>query len=276
MSNLAPFKLSPRFDTLEKICINGRTVFFAVGMALDEIKREGYHKERGFTDFLAYCESIGYGRRYCNQLIIAAKVIEDLPAELRDLVRSERAARAIQALPSTLRISVVVKASEGGTKPITSTAVKRIVAAPSRPLAASEVKKAASAPPRPKVAAKLKREAIFDKVGIEVPVEIEKAWKSAQEIGTEILTYASHVRVQIKNAQGDSNFVFAEIDHQGSYANMNQVYEDLKRTIPFAVCPSCQGKLTEGCLTCKERGYVSEFYWKNIVTEEVRKMRAKK
>lgn len=265
-----------RFDALEAVCANGRVVFFMVGMALDEIKAQKYYEAKGFADFGAYCESIGFTRRHCNQMIIDAKVVAELPENLRALVTSARAAKELGNIPKQLRLAVVVEATKGGEKKITAGDVRK--ASPASTPPPRKPKPSSTPPPRRgggKPAAKPAEKLPKDSTGVEIPREIVVAYNRGHE-AVELLTYLSSVRSALKKARDESDKLFTEVDFTDCIAKLDQVHADVSRAKPYAVCPTCAGKIVEGCLSCKDRGFVSEFYWKTFVPEEIRKLRGAK
>ena len=135
---------------------------------------------------------------------------------------------------------------------------------------ASSVEAAVSGPP-PRVASKVPK----DGTGVEIPKECFELWETADEDSRELLCHISAVRSYLNKAQTSGNKVFVEVDFAATLAHLNQAYSDVKRSAPYAVCPTCQGKLAKGCLSCKGRGFVSEFYWVTFVPEETKAMRSK-
>lgn len=129
-------------------------------------------------------------------------------------------------------------------------------------------KPVSSTPPR-----KTAPPATMDATGIEVPPEILPLWNSAFERGQRLLTIISEARREIRAAQDSNDPVFREVDHTDILAKLDNIYADLKRAKPFAVCPDCSGVMAKGCPTCKGRGFVSDFYWTHCISEEKRKLR---
>lgn len=126
-----------------------------------------------------------------------------------------------------------------------------------------------SSPPPRKLAAP---PAVLDSTGIEVPPEILDLWNSAFQRSQRLLNFASEIRTEIRHAQDANELMFREIDHTDNLAKLDQVFADLKRAKPYAVCPDCNGVAAKGCSLCKERGFVSEFAWKNFVPAEKKKI----
>ena len=110
----------------------------------------------------------------------------------------------------------------------------------------------------------------LDATGIPVPEEIVPFWDATFSEAQRLITLTSEIRVRIKRAQETNEPAFREVDHTDILAKLDQVYADLKRAKPYAVCPSCNGVSTKGCATCKGRGFVSEHFWKTCVPEETK------
>jgi len=275
-----------RLNFLEKVCKDGRIIFMITGAALAEIKEQKLFELKGFKTFIDYAKSIGYTERYCNQLIVSSKATKELPESLQKFIQSESAARALSKIPESLRIEVAEKATEKGTKPATAKSIKKSSppAPPAPPKAAPKV----SLLPENDLPDEDPEEEeneptnepsaiLMDSTGLPVPPEIQPLWKSFQEIEP-MLNSISQIRSMLKKAKEESDLLFTEMDLTNDQSILNQLYTDFKRAKPYAVCPSCQGisvALTKSCLTCKGRGFVSQFYWDNCITEEIRNFRAK-
>ena len=271
-----------RFKELEQICVNGRAVFYMVGMALNEIKQEKFYESKGFETFPDYCESIGYTRRYCDDLIISARVIEKLPDNLRNLITSERAARALVNIPISLRCQVIIKAAlQAPGKPITGAQLKRLSPPPPRPPQASQ--RPPQAPKKPLIKGKSAKvepvvptSSFKDKTGLSIPKEVLPTWERREEIAT-LLTDLSKVRTSLRKAKESGDNLFAEVDFTDNEAKLSMVYEDLQTAMPHAVCPECNGKIkVADCGVCSGRGFVSEFYWKVKVPNDIKEITGRK
>lgn len=112
----------------------------------------------------------------------------------------------------------------------------------------------------------------LDATGIPVPEEIVPFWDATFSEAQRLLTLASEMRVRIKRAQDSNEPAFRECDHTDILAHLDQVYADLKRAKPYAVCPSCNGITTKGCKTCKGRGFVSEHFWNTCIPDETKQV----
>jgi hypothetical protein len=259
-----------QFEVLKSVCVNGRVIFYMVGQALGTIRDEKLYEVDGFTDFQAFCDSIGYSKRHCDRFIIGAKVISELPEKLRTLVSSESAARALLNVPASLRVMVAMKASANARRPITAKKVK-LLSAPPRPKKRDTIglggdkPRAPIAPPRPKTLPKT-----VDKTGLEIPKEALEFWKRRGEVAS-LLTDVSTLRSALRKAREESDTLFAEVDFTDDESILNRLYEDIKTAMPHAVCPECNGKINVAkCSVCSGRGFVSEFYWTTKIPQEIK------
>jgi hypothetical protein len=276
-------KLQPpeqaRFNDLEQICVEGRFIWFVVGKALAEIKERKFYESKGFATFPDYADSIGYSRRYCDQLIMSANVTASLPEALRKSVITEKAARAIARLPQDLRVSVVIKATKGGEEQATETNVRKSSPPPRKPKGNSEPsapkESKASTPPPRKAAPPRPSGDIIDETGYEVPKELWEYWKRRDEI-QEIISHINFVKGEVKRAREISDACWVTVNFNSVESNIAQLTTDLEVAKPYAVCPTCQGKIPKGCLACKGLGLVSKFYWDTCVPDEVKKVRGGK
>ena len=267
-----------RLETLEKICIHGRAIFFMVGVALEEIKFDELYKLKGFATFGEYCESIGYTKRHGNQLIFEANVVKDLPPELRELIGSEKAARELSKISPSLRPAVVAEAAAAASpgKPVTPSVIKRVSGPPPAPKNVTAGKPGSREPAVPAQKTPKPEKGPIDGTGLEIPKETRGLWEDATNAAQEMLIWARSIRDNLKKAKSDDDIIFSELRGAGisdAIAKADQLYVSLETAKPYAVCPSCSGKLVEGCKTCRERGFISRFYWDHNIDPKVKKMR---
>lgn len=273
-----------RFEMLEQICINGRLIWMMVGKAMTEIKDHELYTAKGFKNFAEYAESIGYSRRHADQLILSTEIVEALPKNLQAQISSERAVRELARISPHLRAPVIHAVTEGGTKPATSSAIRRAI--PARPTA--NTAEGGGVKPRQKpiparnaksgsAGAKTVSEPVErDGTGIPVPKESLKLWNRGEEV-TSFLAQLKQVQAGLELAKENKDPLFSEVDLTDDIALLKQIYVDVKTAIPYAVCPSCNGKTPEepkptGCPTCKRRGFVSQFYWDKKVPAQTKKV----
>lgn len=261
-----------RLDFLKKVVNEGQAVFFIVGIALAEIKTKELYKFDGHENFNDFCEEEwGWTKRYCNQLIVDASVVKGLPVEMRKLVTTENAARELAKLPAILRPPVVAAASAGGTKPVTAAAVKSASPPP--------LKKSAVPPPKAKKSPPVATtDVIRDGTGLEVPQGVMALWSRIHEVN-ELIMYCKAIRLKIQNYHESKDPLFSNLNRAGTYQAVTsalwQVESDIKNCKPFAVCPSCKGKLMESCSMCGQTGIISEHLWDTAVLPEDKAMREK-
>ena len=274
-------------------------MFYQVGMALSEIKKREFYLADGFENFADFADSIGYSPRHVNQLIQNAKTVNDLPEDLRGLVLNDRTARELSKVPKIVREAVIEIASKGGKKKMTAAAVKKAAPPPKKKHVEKEPEASGKpTPPPPSKAAKAEPEpqeatSIEDETGVVVPKETIANWNEACGMDAEgididglqtprsfspatLLSMLQFVSASIKKAQGNIRQfpAFKLINFSSTTAALSQACADLELAVPYAVCPSCNGKKPKTCEPCRGRGYVSEFYWKNAIPEETRKLRA--
>lgn len=106
-------------------------------------------------------------------------------------------------------------------------------------------------PPKPTV--------FLDKVGRPIPDSILILWKHAHETGTRLRSAISAIKCELEKGIGHDK-IFAELINS-VISDAEALHYSLSQIVPFAVCPTCQGKLPERCTTCRHRGFISKFYW---------------
>ncbi len=240
------------------------------GRALKEIKdRELWKEEAG--SFQEFCiENWGVSKQRAYQLMDSIKIIDSLPPDQSTAVDSERAARELKKVPEAERAEVVKKAQAAGgvTGPAINKAGKELAA---------------------------KSKSLFDRTGFEIPQPSPAAstWLRMDEI-QEMLSAISKIKTRVErgcspNDPKNADPVYTEINFSAFVADLQSTYQLLKVALPFAVCPTCQGRVLSACSTCNVparsswkacssclgRGTISEFYWKHKVPEKTKEIREK-
>lgn len=100
-----------------------------------------------------------------------------------------------------------------------------------------------------------------------------------EEIQT-LLSALSRIKGVITKGCGNpdpklNDAMFAELNVSAFMADLQSTFQMLKVALPFAVCPTCQGRVLSPCTTCGGRGMISEFYWKHKVPEKTKEIREK-
>lgn len=254
------------FESLKTIVDTSLAVCVIAGDALRTMRDREMYKLDGFkswSDFLAARYS-QWTIRYCNQLIVDAKTINELPEKFRKLITSHSAAREIAKIPESLRSEVIEIATVSATVPATAAAIKKSSGPP-------KAKKQIVAPAKRIKLPVAKEKGPCDKTGIEIPVEILPLWNRGHEAG-ELIAYISRVVSAIGKAQEENDPLYLEVGFSAVAAHLSQAAVELQLAIPCAVCPECNGKMVDGCVSCKGRGFVSEFFYK-LTAVEKRRMR---
>lgn len=278
-------KLAPpareRFELLKQAIQDGLAACFVVGSAIREIKECKYYEADGYKTFEDFCDGeYGWTKRYCNQLIMDAKAINSLPESLRKFITSHKAAQELAKIPESLRGPVIEMLADSK-KEASAKEIKKSAPPPRKVKSGTSGSQKVSPPPRkkssptPPRSKEVKPKGPLDSTGLEVPVESLDLWNKQSEEGgpNDVIMYTSAMLVKVRKAEAEKNILFTEVDFNATVSHLSMALEDLKRSKPYAVCPTCQGKLPAGCLMCKERGFVSKFTWDHIVPAEVRKLR---
>lgn len=111
------------------------------------------------------------------------------------------------------------------------------------------------------------KEIRLDKVGRPIPEGILADWDRAHEIGTKLRSMVSEVKCTLQNGlegrtESDKDIVFRELGNS-VISEAEALHYSLSQIVPYAVCPSCQGKTNRTCQLCRQRGFVSRFYWES-------------
>lgn len=117
------------------------------------------------------------------------------------------------------------------------------------------------------------KEQHFDKTGYPIPSAILADWQRAAEYAS-VIREVSKIKSTLKRGLDESDLIFAEVTNT-TVSTLANAYGDLKRVLPYAVCPTCQGRTPKKCATCRGRGFVSEFYYTTCVPAETRNLREK-
>ena len=99
----------------------------------------------------------------------------------------------------------------------------------------------------------------LDKVGRQIPPGILNLWDHADETGKYLRSKISEVKCELEKGIGQ-DIIFGELIN-AIVSDLKAVHYSLSQVIPYAVCPTCQGRLPDKCLTCRHRGFISQFYY---------------
>jgi ParB-like chromosome segregation protein Spo0J len=115
----------------------------------------------------------------------------------------------------------------------------------------------------------------LDKTGWPIPQKIQPEWDAATAAAREPMNQISKMKSAFEEAQTKQTPMFNEVVIAGAIMTCKSLYGDWKNVLPYAVCPTCQGKAPQSCGMCRRRGYVSEFFWNRCVLPEMKAMREK-
>lgn len=232
-----PLAEAVRLLACEKIIHSSKREFVRVGLALEEIRDKRLYRIK-YGSFQEYCiKRWGFQRSYGYQLIESAKVAEKLSA-IAD-IPTESCARALAKVHEERRATALKSAlkSVGSSGPITAKAITKAAAQVNKP------------------------DIILDETGYPVPEKALAFWNRREEVQA-LLTRVSSIKATLRIAEGNKDLLFVNVS--GTLADLDRVYEGIKASKPYAVCPSCQGKLPERCQHCRGRGVISENDYKFV------------
>lgn len=110
-------------------------------------------------------------------------------------------------------------------------------------------------------AAKEKTEKHLDKTGYPIPDSILADWQRAEGFRP-TLNELQKIKLYVEKSLDASDLIFREIG-KDTLIELQNAWNNLKSVLPYAVCPTCQGRNRDNCTACKGRGWVSEFGYKN-------------
>jgi hypothetical protein len=210
---------SGRLINCEKAIQANKESFIKAGLALEEVRDKRLYRVK-YGTFQEYClKRWGFQRSYGYQLIESAKVASEMSA-IAD-IRTEGAARSLAKVEPEKRVEILKSAGASG-KPVTASSITK-----------------AAAPVKTSVCVQL------DEIGRKVPDKAMPWWNRRGEV-QELMNTIS------------KDLLFHEVNFSATYAALETAYVNIKRGKAFAVCLSCQGKLTDTCTVCGGRGIVSE------------------
>lgn len=110
----------------------------------------------------------------------------------------------------------------------------------------------------------------MDKVGTPIPDHLQPLFDRAPEVEV-ILAQISSVKSAISRANESGDALFQDVDFNAALAGLQNAYDAIKATTPYAVCPWCKGTLSESCRGCAKRGVLGKFRYDTTVPRELKK-----
>lgn len=96
-----------------------------------------------------------------------------------------------------------------------------------------------------------------DATGYPIPERAISIWERRDTAGALIADLRS-VRSFLEAAVKSKDILFSEVNLNAADCELESLISRITAAIPYAVCPSCQGKLPEKCKGCSGRGMVSK------------------
>lgn len=222
-----------------------------------------------FETWDEFCDkTLGFTRQHVNRLISAAVLPELAKVKTEPIgsnfqaesvpITNEAQARELARVPEEKRVEVLEKAASEG--PVT---------------AASIAKAAGQVVPTPRAQPIIE----LDGTGFAIPEKCFDIWSRSGEV-RKLLTAVSLLRSTLRQAQEQDDLLWRPVASKATATtwtslinSLDKAYAAIGLALPYAVCPTCQGHLRADCATCQQRGFVSEFYYKNALDSDARRVR---
>lgn len=114
---------------------------------------------------------------------------------------------------------------------------------------------------------------IRDDTGYPVPPKAMACW-NRREFVKELMLRVSQLKTWSHNAARDRDILFSEVNLNALTLELDSVDARIRLALPYAVCPTCQGRLVETCTTCNKRGVISKFKYDRGISADVKKARS--
>jgi hypothetical protein len=244
--------------------------------ALKEIRDQRLYREE-FGTFEAFCTTVlNCTARRVNQLIQSVDLMQTLDPENGSQgskfqngqkpqcfegisdgnhgshIRNERQSRALHQVPEDKRETVISEATKNG-KPLTASRITQ----------AAKAISAKTAPVR------------RDKTGFKIPDDLISHFDRTEEFNRHFLGTITQLRSGLRDAQETKDALFREVNFNAAFSDLDNLWSNLKRAVPYAVCPYCQGVMRKTCTVCKATGVLSKFTFDTCVPENIKATRAK-
>jgi len=119
----------------------------------------------------------------------------------------------------------------------------------------------------------VEQEKHLDKTGYVIPDSILEDWQTAESFRS-TLSELQRIKLLVEKAIDNRELIYREVG-QDTVADLKNAWTALKQVLPYAVCPTCQGRTRSKCSVCKQRGFVSEFGYTHWFAKEVIELREK-
>lgn len=116
------------------------------------------------------------------------------------------------------------------------------------------------------------KKALKDQTHFPIPEGIVESWSYAEEAAIQVRGLKTLRQIAML-AEERKVKVWHEVNFKSLLSHLENVIEQWKLVVPYAVCPTCNGMNPEKCGGCGGRGFISEFSWENVIPEAVKKAR---
>jgi len=110
-----------------------------------------------------------------------------------------------------------------------------------------------------------------DKTGCQIPDDILQDWREAEAFA-ESLKSLHRILLRLEDGIEKRELILREISNSVTI-DLRNVWNELDRVLPYAVCPTCSGKNRKSCTLCKQRGFLSKFGYEHWVPKKTREIR---
>ena len=247
--------------------LDGRNRYKACAIAGVEPRFKDFN---GNGDPLAFIISANVHRRHLTtsqRAMIAAKIESLRPGrpdkESESKVSRKQAAKELKVSPRSVATAkeVLEEATKEEVEKV-ERGEKTVNAVAKEMRSKAEKSKAVVEPEQPK-----------DKTGYPIPVEILEDWQAAESF-SETLKQLHKIKLTVEKAIEKGELSFREITNSTT-ADLKNAWSTLERVLPYAVCPTCNGRNRKKCTLCKQRGFISKFGYEQWVPKETKEIRAK-
>lgn len=268
--SVAEFK---RYKELKHVVKTNSEAVWKFAEALTEIKEEELFRQEYefFQDFLFAEIDLSKARAY--QLINAVKFREkqkqlaertgeaEVPETVKDATKMQQAAAPPPQSQEAQNEPAIPPSQPQKPEKTESTRVDTTQAAePPKPVEKKEV---------------LDLEVIescgVDKMGFPLPKEIAhnfNQWHVTQRY----INKLTDIKNEVEKLRQNKDQLFAHLTNTWAI-DLNNIIFTLKSTMPYAVCPYCQGRNQLQCANCNHTGWVGKYFYERAVPVELRRLR---
>ena len=227
---------------------NGNKVAIALRQIRDErLYRQNY---KSFSEYVA--KRWLKTRSWADHMIKMAVVVEALPKKLRTTVRNESSARSLACVPVELREDTL-KRINNSNHPVNSSTI---------PKAAAELIAKAKKPAHK-----------VDRIGYKIPPHQIELWDRQHEI-EDFIKQVRNLAKDLAMIGESEDLLWLGCNFQSAVSSLEMACSLIKGAIPHAVCPQCQGQITDKCGFCRGKGFINELQW-GAVGKDKKELRSK-